>query len=142
MPALQSARHLFPIGSISKTFTAVALLQLLDGGRIRLDTTIADLLDWLPEPLRSNEITLQRLLNHTAGVIGSVDALPDEIGQATLYTGRCRPPPRQLLPLFERRLHPAGFGRGNGVGPIARQPRRGTHPGPAAYARHRGPGHV
>ncbi|BBY58321.1 serine hydrolase domain-containing protein [Mycolicibacterium sarraceniae] len=81
------ARHLFPIGSISKTFTAVALLQLLDGGRIRLDTTIADLLDWLPEPLRSNEITLQRLLNHTAGVIGSVDALPDEIGQATLYTG-------------------------------------------------------
>jgi CubicO group peptidase (beta-lactamase class C family) len=79
--------HLFEIGSISKVFTSIVVLRLARQGLLRLDDSVGAVLDWLPKPLRTDGITLERLLNHTAGLVASVDALPDEIGQVTSFTG-------------------------------------------------------
>jgi CubicO group peptidase (beta-lactamase class C family) len=79
--------HLFEIGSISKVFTSIVVLRLARKGLIRLDDSVGAVLDWLPEPLRADGITIERLLNHTAGLVASVDALPDDMGQATAFAG-------------------------------------------------------
>ena len=42
--------HLFRIASHSKTFTATAVLQLVEAGRMRLDDAIADHVPELPAP--------------------------------------------------------------------------------------------
>jgi D-alanyl-D-alanine carboxypeptidase len=83
--------HRFEIGSISKAFTAIVVLRLVRAGRVRLDDSVGALLDGLPEPLQANGITVERLLNHTAGLVASVDALPDEVGQVTAFAGTVSP---------------------------------------------------
>jgi CubicO group peptidase (beta-lactamase class C family) len=58
----------FEIGSITKQFTAAALLQLRDDGKLSLDD---DLTKWLPDfDPRGNRLTLRRLLDHTSGIKG------------------------------------------------------------------------
>jgi CubicO group peptidase (beta-lactamase class C family) len=62
---------LYRVGSITKLFTATAVLQLRDAGRLRLDDPVAAHLPWFR--LRGGEpgappITLRALLTHTAGV--------------------------------------------------------------------------
>ena len=59
----------FRIASISKTFTAVAILQLRDGGRLSLDDPVSRHLDWFN--LRypgAPEITIRNLLTHSSGL--------------------------------------------------------------------------
>jgi CubicO group peptidase (beta-lactamase class C family) len=57
---------MFEIGSLTKQFTAVAILQLRDAGKLSLDDEITK---WLPDlDTRGNKVTLRRLLNHTSGV--------------------------------------------------------------------------
>ena len=85
--------HLFEIGSISKVFTSIVVLRLIRQGLIELDQPVGSVLDWLPEPLRGSGITIRRLLNHTAGLVASVDALPDEVGQVATFTGDVSPAP-------------------------------------------------
>ena len=70
------AATLFRIASITKTFTATAILQLRDEGRLRLDDP---LVQHVPEfSVASNpfgpieEVTLRRLLLHTSGLQGEV----------------------------------------------------------------------
>lgn len=56
----------FRIASISKIFTAVVVLQLVEEGRIDLDAPIAT---WLPDLVLPGEtITVRQLLNHTSGL--------------------------------------------------------------------------
>lgn len=61
-----TTRHLFRIASHSKTFTATAVLQLVQAGRLRLDDAAAA---WLPflagSPL--GEATVRELVAHTSG---------------------------------------------------------------------------
>jgi len=53
------------IGSVSKTFTAMLVLQQVAAGRLRLD----DRLDrWYPEIPKSDEITVAMLLNMSSGI--------------------------------------------------------------------------
>lgn len=62
------ADAMFEIGSITKQFTAVALLQLRDEGKLSLDD---DITKWLPDfDTRGNTVTLRRLLDHTSGIKG------------------------------------------------------------------------
>jgi CubicO group peptidase (beta-lactamase class C family) len=62
------ADAMFEIGSITKQFTAVALLQLRDEGKLSLDDEITK---WLPDfDMRGNKVTLRRLLDHTSGIKG------------------------------------------------------------------------
>ncbi|MFJ5997087.1 serine hydrolase domain-containing protein [Streptomyces sp. NPDC092370] len=65
-PVRPGMRH--RVGSISKTFTAVAVLQQVERGRIRLDAPIGEYLPDLVEGERGREVTVRMLLNHTSGI--------------------------------------------------------------------------
>ena len=69
-------RTAYRIGSISKLFTATAVMQLRDSGRLRLDDPVADHVSWFrpknadPE---SSPITIRQLLTHTSGMPRELD---------------------------------------------------------------------
>lgn len=63
-----TTEHLFRVASHSKTFTAVAVLQLVEQGRLRLDDTVADLLEDYRETALA-QVTVRELLSHTGGAI-------------------------------------------------------------------------
>lgn len=54
----------YAVGSISKEFTAAALLLLQEEGKLSLDDKVAK---YFPELTRSGEITIRQLLSHTSG---------------------------------------------------------------------------
>jgi D-alanyl-D-alanine carboxypeptidase len=59
----------FRIASITKSFTATAIMQLYDAGQLRLDDPVSTYLDWFD--LRYADappITIQHLLTHTSGL--------------------------------------------------------------------------
>jgi D-alanyl-D-alanine carboxypeptidase len=56
------------VGSISKTFTAVGVMQQVERGRVRLDAPVGDYLPELIPGERGREITVRMLLNHTSGI--------------------------------------------------------------------------
>lgn len=69
----------FRIGSISKTFTAIALLQLWEQGRFQLDDPVNDHLkayQIAPSSPDALPVTFRHLLTHTGG-IGEVRAFAD-----------------------------------------------------------------
>jgi CubicO group peptidase (beta-lactamase class C family) len=70
---------LFEIGSIGKTFTAVAVLQLADEGRIDLDAPVDRYLPWfeVPQPEGHAPITIADLLSHTSGIVAGIDGTPE-----------------------------------------------------------------
>jgi CubicO group peptidase (beta-lactamase class C family) len=62
---------IYSICSISKLFTSVALMQLRDEGKVRLDAPVSDYLDWftLQDAHPNDEpITVRRLLSHSSGL--------------------------------------------------------------------------
>jgi CubicO group peptidase (beta-lactamase class C family) len=62
------ADAMFEIGSVTKQFTAAAILQLRDEGKLSLDD---DVTRWLPNfDTKGNKIPLRRLLDHTSGIKG------------------------------------------------------------------------
>jgi len=56
----------FNIASVTKLFTAVAIGQLVDQGRVSLDDPLTKYLPSYPKP-SGNQITIAMLLGHTAG---------------------------------------------------------------------------
>ncbi len=62
MDAQTSMRY--SIGSISKQFTAAAILLLAEEGKLSLDDSVAR---YLPDLTRANEVTLRMVLSHTSG---------------------------------------------------------------------------
>lgn len=58
----------FLAGSVSKSFTAVALLQLQEEGLVDVHRPLADYLPWFKVRSRFAPITLHHLLTHTAGL--------------------------------------------------------------------------
>ncbi len=70
---------MFEMGSVTKQFTAVAVLQLRDSGRLSLDDSITR---WLPDfDTRGHPVTLRHLLTHTSG-LGDFTEAP-EFGNLT-----------------------------------------------------------
>jgi CubicO group peptidase (beta-lactamase class C family) len=61
-PALPSMRY--SIGSISKQFTAAAVLLLAEQGKLSLDDPVSR---FVPGLTRGNEVTIRKLLSHTSG---------------------------------------------------------------------------
>jgi D-alanyl-D-alanine carboxypeptidase len=55
----------FRIGSITKTFTATAILQLVDEGLLSLDDTVDKYVAGIPD---GDKITVRQLCNHTSGL--------------------------------------------------------------------------
>ncbi len=61
-------RAVYEIGSVTKQFTAAAILQLRERGQLTLDD---ELTQYLPDyPTRGHAITIRRLLDHTSGIRG------------------------------------------------------------------------
>ncbi|MFD7531990.1 serine hydrolase domain-containing protein [Streptomyces sp. NPDC059849] len=65
-PVNADMRH--RVGSITKTFTAAAVLQQVECGRIGLDTPIGRYLPKLVPGERGDAITVRMLINHTSGL--------------------------------------------------------------------------
>jgi len=63
----------YEIGSITKQFTAAAILQLQEAGKLDIDATLAT---YLPEAPHAKEVTLKQLLSHTSGMPEYLDG-PD-----------------------------------------------------------------
>jgi len=60
----------FYIGSVTKSFTALAVMQLVEEGKINLDATVQTYLPWftLADQEASAKITVRHLLNQTTGI--------------------------------------------------------------------------
>jgi D-alanyl-D-alanine carboxypeptidase len=67
-----SATH-YEIGSITKQFTAAAILQLREAGKLDIDARLAT---YLPDAPHASEVTLTQLLSHTSGLLDYLDG-PD-----------------------------------------------------------------
>ncbi|MBN2437171.1 MAG: beta-lactamase family protein [Deltaproteobacteria bacterium] len=70
LPATENT--MFPIGSVSKMFAAVAVMQLVDRGLVNLeDPLVKHLPTFRMADARYDGITVRMLLNHTSGIAGS-----------------------------------------------------------------------
>jgi CubicO group peptidase (beta-lactamase class C family) len=60
----------FIIGSLSKSFTALAIMQLVEAGKVELDAPAQRYLPWfrVADEKASAQITVRHLLNHTSGL--------------------------------------------------------------------------
>lgn len=58
-----------PVASVSKSFTALAVMQLVEAGAVALDGPVRDYLpDFRLSDPRAERITVRQLLNHTSGI--------------------------------------------------------------------------
>jgi CubicO group peptidase (beta-lactamase class C family) len=76
---------MFEIGSISKSFVSLTLLQLRDEGKLDLNKPIVEYLPWLKINSKFPAITTHHILSHSAGLPGApllLDALLGELWTA------------------------------------------------------------
>lgn len=92
-------RHLFRVGSISKTFIWVSVMQLVERGLVTLDTDINEYLTDMEIPATFDEpVTLHHLMTHTAGfdtvtfTNGFAVATPEEVTSFGEYMRENLPP--------------------------------------------------
>lgn len=72
----------FEIGSVTKQFTAAAILKLRDEGKVDLD---ADFTQYLPDyPTGGRVVPVRRLLDHTSGIRGITEM--EEFGSIVMET--------------------------------------------------------
>lgn len=62
----------FAIGELTKTFTAMAIMQLYEKGLLDLDDAISK---YIPGVVEGDNITIKHLLTHTSGLINYTDLL-------------------------------------------------------------------
>jgi D-alanyl-D-alanine carboxypeptidase len=106
IPMRSSARY--RVGSITKTFVATIVLQLVGEGRLRLDEPVAERLPGLLS--NGARITVRQLLNHTSG-------LPDYIEDPELFAGIVQDrawKPLELVAMADK--HPGLFVPGSAWG--------------------------
>jgi CubicO group peptidase (beta-lactamase class C family) len=65
-----SPQTLFFIGSLTKSITALAVLQLVEAGEVELDAPVQRYLPWfrVADPQASAQMTVRHLLNQTSGL--------------------------------------------------------------------------
>ncbi|MFD3946692.1 serine hydrolase domain-containing protein [Streptomyces sp. NPDC058579] len=104
------------VGSITKTFTAVAVLQQAGAGRIDLDAPVARYIPDIVSDERGRQVTVRMLLNHTSGIADYV--LP-------AFPGILENPGKTLDDNRLRKIAPEELARlGLAAPPVAE---RGTH---------------
>lgn len=57
----------FRVGSVSKQFTAAAIMQLHERGKLDINTSVCKYIDGCPEVWKP--VTIKHLLNHTSGIV-------------------------------------------------------------------------
>ncbi len=75
---------LFHIGSISKSFASIVILQLVDEGKLDLHAPVKDYLPWFEIKSAFKPITLHHLLTHTGGIITGTEIGYDALGETAL----------------------------------------------------------
>ena len=93
------------IGSTTKTFAAVVVLQLVGEGRLTLDDPVEK---WLPGAVAGRRISVRQLLQHTSGLYDySSDLIGNYATPESYWRERDRPyPPEQLVRIAMS--HPQG----------------------------------
>lgn len=66
--AAVTGRTSMPIASVSKSFTALAVMQLVEQGKVILDAPVRNYFDFQVADPRGERITVRQLLNHTSGI--------------------------------------------------------------------------
>jgi CubicO group peptidase (beta-lactamase class C family) len=98
----------FEIASLSKAFTAAAVLLLRDDGKLELDDTVCRFIERCPETWKA--ITVRQLLHHTSGIPDYESAL--ELGSAKYGDAMAvSDAPRRFLD--EARTKPLDFAPGS-----------------------------
>ncbi len=65
----------YRLASVTKQFTAAAILLLAEDGRLQLDDRVRS---WLPSlPAATDAVTIRQLLTHTSGLIDYEDVIPE-----------------------------------------------------------------
>ncbi len=67
----------FRLASVTKQFTATAILILIQKGKLNFDDKLTDLFPGFPE--YGKNITIKNLLNHTSGLIDYENEIPDSV---------------------------------------------------------------
>ena len=85
---------IFRIGSVTKQFTAILILKLVEEGKISLDGKITDYLPDYPKN-QGDKVTIHHLLTHTSGI-------PSYTGLPNFFKDISRNPykPEELLSVF------------------------------------------
>ena len=103
----------FNLGSINKLFTATAIRQLAEAGRLDLDSTLIQYLPDYPNKDVARQVTIRQLMDHSAGVGGDIfgtqgaarDALRHNRDFVKLFAAE----PLQFTPGSQRRYSNAGY---------------------------------
>jgi CubicO group peptidase (beta-lactamase class C family) len=74
----------YPIGSMTKQFTATAIMMLMEEGKLALTDEIAKYLPNAPETWK--DITIRHLLNHTSGIKSFTDLPVIQNDESKSYT--------------------------------------------------------
>ena len=97
------ARDVFPVASVTKVFTSLAILQLAEQGRLALDDNVRRHLSGVDLDDRFGDITIAHLLGHTAGLeeryLGYLSADPEMLA---------RPHAVQLSAILPRQVRTPG----------------------------------
>lgn len=107
---------LFQIGSISKSFLAIVLLQLREEGKLDLQRPVLEYLPWLPVETPYGDVTVHHMLTHSSGLPGDSPLFPSnptdryrqswKPGVRFLYSNFCFQALGRLAASLERRpLH-------------------------------------
>jgi D-alanyl-D-alanine carboxypeptidase len=100
-PVTPDMRH--RVGSITKTFTAAAVLQQVEHGQVDLDAPIARYLPQRVPGARGAAITVRMLINHTSGL---ADYLPYAYTSLKPFPVLAKTTPRSLDDNRFTRFHP------------------------------------
>lgn len=83
-----TAGTLFEAGSLSKTVTALALLQMVEEESIALDRPVTAYVPWYHPPASFEPFTVHQLLTHTAGLVRDRDDIPSSPSAAAALAER------------------------------------------------------
>ena len=111
-------KTIFPIYSCTKAFTGVAIMQLVEDGKVELSAPVSRYLDGLPTAWQ--QITIRQLLTHVSGlpnILNLLDpvtyGLPQGTNEEQIWTKlkamrcRCRPSCRRIASLASGRTGPS-----------------------------------
>ena len=102
-----TAETAYDVGSIGKLFTQIAILQLLDAGKLTLNDPFAKYLPDYPNHEISEKVTIRQLLLHTSGMGDFLDSVTPETNLSALRELK------DFLPLFDQK--PLAFPPGTQV---------------------------
>ena len=65
---------IYNVGSVSKVYVTVAVMQLVDQGKVDLDAPVTDYIsEFKMADERYKDITVRMLMNHTSGIMGTTE---------------------------------------------------------------------